>query len=238
MNEELKKRLEKLEEQGHDDEFLAGFKVGFEEGRINVMDEHGILYGEDAKNFIEDIERNNKRAEEIRNGAELTPEEKEWRDSLLQVRGIVERSEMEAKLSPEDKAMLDHVRKVMKKVAQTSYFHCPQCGEPAHDDHFGYNPPVPECDKCGHYCNWQNPEEEFSGLKAKYNEIFEKQKTRKEEWEGNKNVKIEPPIDWYAFGLFDGGKPELIELYRKTELCRKLLEELRKEENKNAISKT
>ena len=63
--------------------------------REDVMDEHGILYGEDAKNFIEEMERNNKRAEEIRNGAELTPQEKEMKRLLLKAKKIIDRSDID-----------------------------------------------------------------------------------------------------------------------------------------------
>jgi len=53
---------------------------------------------------------------------------------------------------------------MIAKPEDKRFFCCPKCGEKTWDDRYGYSPPVPECRKCDHLCNWQEPEEEAGGL--------------------------------------------------------------------------
>ncbi len=108
----------------------------------------------------------------------------------------------------------------MKKDKE--YFKCPKCGSTTYDDSFGYSPPVPECRKCKHLCNWQHPEDEASGLDDKIQELHKKHKKFCKRY---KKANIEPKYCCFGFGLLALQDPEVRKLIIKSEEIKKNIKE-------------
>ena len=90
-----------------------------------------------------------------------------------------------------------------KGKTECNYHKCPTCGNHTFDDDFGYSPPVPMCKTCDHYCDWQQPSHEGSGMNRASGVKIDNH--RKSECKMFKEVMMDDKCH-YTYGFYDGLK--------------------------------